>query len=126
MENIIYTDADLNAFLIANEEQTGNTIAVVIEADATASQELTITSGEATTTETVTPSTKNRIEIPSISKREGGEWGLENLPEEYHGLLREALSEYRGEMPGYDISVAKDYAIFCLSQIRNTMQPQNE
>ena len=61
-----------------------------------------------------------------LSKREGGEWGLENLPEEYHGLLREALSEYRGEMPGYDISVAKDYAIFCLSQIRNTMQPQNE
>ena len=61
-----------------------------------------------------------------LSKKEGGEWGLKNLPEEYHGLLREALSEYRGEMPGYDISVAKDYALFCLSQIRNTMQPQNE
>ena len=66
MENIIYTDADLNAFLLANEEQTGNTIAVVIEADATADQELTITAGEATTTETVTPSTKNRIEVPSM------------------------------------------------------------
>lgn len=66
MENIIYTDADLNAFLLANEEQTGNTIAVVIEADATADQELTITVGEATTTETVTPSTKNRIEVPSM------------------------------------------------------------
>ena len=61
-----------------------------------------------------------------LSKKEGGEWGLKNLPEKYHGLLREALSEYRGEMPGYDISVAKDYALFCLSQIRNTMQPQNE
>lgn len=66
MENIIYTDADLNAFLLANEEQTGNTIAVVIEADATADQELTITAGEATTTEAVTPSTKNRIEVPSM------------------------------------------------------------
>ena len=66
MENIIYTDADLNAFLLANEEQTGNTIAVVIEADATANQELTITAGEATTTEAVTPSTKNRIEVPSM------------------------------------------------------------
>ena len=66
MENIIYTDADLNAFLLANEEQTGNTIAVVIEADATADQELTITAGDASTTETVTPSTKNRIEVPSM------------------------------------------------------------
>ena len=61
-----------------------------------------------------------------LSKREGGEWGLENLPEEYHGLLREALSEYRGETPGYDISVAKDYAKSMLRLIQNTMQPQNE
>ena len=30
-----------------------------------------------------------------LSKKEGGEWGLKNLPEKYHGLLREALSEYR-------------------------------
>lgn len=66
MENIIYTDADLNAFLVANEEQDGNTIAVVIECDATASQELTITAGTASTTEALTPSTKNRIEIPSM------------------------------------------------------------
>ena len=64
MKNIIYTDADLTAFLVANEEQSGNTIAVVIEADASANQELTITAGDASTTETVTPSTKNRIEIP--------------------------------------------------------------
>lgn len=66
MENIIYTDADLNAFLVANEEQDGNTIAVVIECDATASQELTITAGTASTTEALTPSTKNRIDIPSM------------------------------------------------------------
>ena len=66
MENIIYTDADLNAFLVANEEQDGNTIAVVIECDATVSQELTITAGTASTTEALTPSTKNRIEIPSM------------------------------------------------------------
>ncbi|MBP5411532.1 MAG: hypothetical protein J6Y26_06470 [Lachnospiraceae bacterium] len=38
----------------------------MIEADATADQELTITAGEATTTEAVTPSTKNRIEVPSM------------------------------------------------------------
>lgn len=64
MENIIYTDAALNAFLVANEEQTGNTIAIVIECDATVDQELTITAGDASTTAALTPGTKNRVEIP--------------------------------------------------------------
>lgn len=64
MENIIYTDAALNAFLVANEEQTGNTIAIVIECDATSDQELTITAGDASTTEALTPGMKNRVEIP--------------------------------------------------------------
>ena len=59
-----------------------------------------------------------------LSKQEGGEWGLKNLSEKYHGLLREALSEYRGETPGYDISVAEDYAKEMRDLIRNTMQPQ--
>ena len=59
-----------------------------------------------------------------LSKKEGGEWGLKNLPEKYHGLLREALSEYRGETPGYDISAAKEYAGAMLRLIRNNMQPQ--
>lgn len=59
-----------------------------------------------------------------LSKKEGGEWGLKNLPEKYHGLLREALSEYRGETPGYDISIAKDYAKEMLRLIGNNMQPQ--
>ena len=64
MENIIYTDADLNAFLVANEEQTGNTIAIVIDCDITVNQELTITAGAASTTETLTPGTINRVEVP--------------------------------------------------------------
>ncbi len=59
-----------------------------------------------------------------LSKQEGGEWGLKNLPEKYHSLLREALSEYRGETPGYDICVAKDYANYMLRLIGNNMQPQ--
>ena len=59
-----------------------------------------------------------------LSKKEGGEWGLKNLPEKYHGLLREALSEYRGETPGYDICVAEDYANEMLRLIGNNMQPQ--
>lgn len=59
-----------------------------------------------------------------LSKKEGGEWGLKNLPEKYHMLLLGALSEYRGETPGYDISAAKEYAGAMLSLIRNNMQPQ--
>ncbi len=61
-----------------------------------------------------------------LSKKEGGEWGLKNLPEKYHGLLREALSEYRGETPGYDMSIAKGYAKEMLRLIGKNMQPQNE
>ena len=60
----------------------------------------------------------------ALSKQEGGEWGLKNLPEKYHGLLREALSEYRGETPGYDMSIAKGYAKEMLRLIGNNMQPQ--
>lgn len=29
------------------------------------------------------------------SKDEGGEWGLKNLPEEYHALIQQALDAYR-------------------------------
>jgi len=31
-----------------------------------------------------------------ISKLEGGHWGIANLPKEYHGLIRQALSSYQG------------------------------
>ena len=66
MENIIYTDADLNAFLVANEEQDGNTIEVVIECDSTESQSLTISAGLASATESLTPGEKNHVDIPSM------------------------------------------------------------
>ncbi|MBQ4580869.1 MAG: DUF4111 domain-containing protein [Clostridia bacterium] len=32
-----------------------------------------------------------------LSKREGGEWGLTHLPEEYHPLLQSALAAYSGK-----------------------------
>lgn len=66
MRNTLYADADLVVGLLAAEEQTGNTIAVVIECDATASQSLTITAGTATTTEALTPSAKNTVDIPAM------------------------------------------------------------
>ena len=45
-----------------------------------------------------------------LSKKEGGEWGLKNLPDKYHPLLQEALKEYKGMEPEYDMETALDYA----------------
>lgn len=45
-----------------------------------------------------------------LSKQEGGEWGLNNLPDKYHSLLQEALKEYKGMEPEYDTELAIDYA----------------
>ena len=53
-----------------------------------------------------------------LSKQEGGEWGLQKLPEKYHALITEALREYRGEEPDYDTEIAEDYAAFMLKCIR--------
>ena len=46
-----------------------------------------------------------------LSKKEAGEWAIDNLPEEYHKLIRDALREYsEGVDVAYDISLAKKYA----------------
>ena len=60
-----------------------------------------------------------------LSKQEGGEWGLMNLPNRYHALLREALAEYHGEKPAYDLNAAKDYAREMLRLIGNTKRRCN-
>ena len=54
-----------------------------------------------------------------LSKQEGGEWGLKNLPEKYHSLLLEALKEYKGIQPEYDMDLAVDYAKDMLSTIQS-------
>ena len=53
-----------------------------------------------------------------LSKQEGGEWGLRNLPEDYHSLIRSALREY-GESADvqYDPEQAARYAAFMLKQV---------
>ena len=54
-----------------------------------------------------------------LSKKEGGEWALDNIPEVYYSLLNNALEEYAiGADPSYDMSSAKDYAKYMLEQIR--------
>ncbi len=46
-----------------------------------------------------------------LSKKEGGEWALRNIPEKYHPLIRTALQEYAEGTEGrYDADLAGDYA----------------
>ncbi|MBO4679260.1 MAG: DUF4111 domain-containing protein [Lachnospiraceae bacterium] len=53
-----------------------------------------------------------------LSKKEGGEWALGNLPERYHSLIKNALQEYeKGTEPAYDKKLAKRYADYMLSRI---------
>ena len=53
-----------------------------------------------------------------LSKKEGGEWALENLPGEYHGLIKAALREYAGTAPvTYDLGAARRYAGYMMGRI---------
>ena len=57
-----------------------------------------------------------------LSKKEGGEWGIKNLPEAYHPLLCTALQEYgSGTDAAYDPEQARDYAAYMLQQITSGM-----
>ena len=53
-----------------------------------------------------------------LSKKEGGEWALENLPDEYHPLIEAALREYEKDTESvYDMKIAKRYADYMLDII---------
>ena len=55
-----------------------------------------------------------------LSKKEAGEWALENLPKEYHPLIETALKEYADVgFVEYDLDFAKLYADYMLSRIAN-------
>ena len=58
-----------------------------------------------------------------LSKKEGGEWGLKNVPEEYHSLIEDALSEYGSSVvPQYDKELSVKYAEYMLKSIRGAIQ----
>ena len=58
-----------------------------------------------------------------LSKKEGGLWGLENLPERFHPLIRSALDEYEsGLNVQYDPEPAREYASWMLRQITSGQQ----
>ena len=53
-----------------------------------------------------------------LSKKEGGKWGLEKLPERYHPLIRSALDEYEsGKEVRYDCVLSGEYAVYMLGMI---------
>ena len=53
-----------------------------------------------------------------LSKKEGGEWALENLPKQYHPLIAATLKEYADVgFVEYDLELAKQYAEYMLSRI---------
>ena len=58
-----------------------------------------------------------------LSKKEGGDWGLKNVPEEYHSLIEDALSEYGSSVvPQYDKELSVKYAEYMLKSIRGVIQ----
>ncbi len=60
-----------------------------------------------------------------LSKQEGGEWGLRNLPEEYRPPVRSALEEYEnGAEIRYDPEASKRYAAYMLGEIRKASGPE--
>jgi streptomycin 3"-adenylyltransferase len=53
-----------------------------------------------------------------LSKLEGGQWALENIPAEYYGIIKAALIEYESGSPAqYDETEAINYAKFMLGLI---------
>ena len=59
-----------------------------------------------------------RPEGEVLSKAEGGEWGLDHLPEKYRPLLRAALDDYASDRDvQYDPETAQEYAGYMLGRI---------
>ena len=54
-----------------------------------------------------------------LSKQEGGNWGVGNVPGKYHGLILQALDEYvSGQAPAWNEGCAHDYAAYMIGRIR--------
>lgn len=54
-----------------------------------------------------------------LSKKEGGQWAIENLPPEYHPLIRGALREYtESASVVYEEALAQKYAAYVMGRIR--------
>lgn len=55
-----------------------------------------------------------------LSKQEGGNWGIANLPEKYHDLISNALDEYSSDKSvKWDENRTRDYAAYMIERIKN-------
>ena len=55
-----------------------------------------------------------------LSKQEGGQWGICNVPEKYHALIVQALDEYLSDKSSeWDENIAHEYAAYMITQIRD-------
>lgn len=55
-----------------------------------------------------------------LSKQEGGNWGINHVPEKYHSLILSALDEYVSDKSAkWDGDCARDYAAYMIEQIEN-------
>lgn len=55
-----------------------------------------------------------------LSKKEGGNWGIDNIFEKYHCLIMQALDEYSSKKQAmWDENAALDYAAYMIEQIKN-------
>ncbi len=58
-----------------------------------------------------------------LSKKEGGEWAINNLPAEFHPLINTALDEYtKGIDAPYDAELSVRYAKYMLTRIKKYMK----
>lgn len=61
-----------------------------------------------------------RQDMLILSKQEGGNWGLANVPSKFHGLISQALEEYRsGTSLPWDELAMQEYAAYMLGQIQH-------
>ena len=55
-----------------------------------------------------------------LSKQEGGEWGVCNVPEKYQPLIVQALAEYSSDKTTeWDKNYAREFAAYMITQIKN-------
>lgn len=55
-----------------------------------------------------------------LSKQEGGEWGICNVPKKYQPLIVQALDEYlSNKSTEWDENNAREYATYMITQISN-------
>ncbi len=55
-----------------------------------------------------------------LSKQEGGNWGLANIPQKYYTLILQALDEYSSDkLLEWDEENAREYALYMIEQIKD-------